>query len=382
MPGYRSYGSVVLAAVACILLSAAIREPGRRGPTPPGQGGPTPYALSYPAYFGYRINVPQDNPLTVEGVELGRRLFYDKRLSAGNTISCGSCHQQAHGFADVRTHSLGYDGTPTKRNAMSLTNLLWVRRLFWDGRASSLEEQAVTPMTDPHEMGQPLDSTVKKLRDARLNSASPAYGALFAAAFGSDSITGERIVKAIAQFERILISDRSRFDRYLRGAYRLTAAEQRGLTLFYTNNDPVRGVRGTGCGNCHSGPKVFNETYHNNGLDSVPVDPGRSGVTGLDYDRGRFRVVTLRNIALTAPYMHDGRFRTLSEVLDHYSGHILPSSTLSPSLRDTLNRPVNLRLTTEEKSDLLAFLQLLTDSAFITDPRYADPFVVHTKIKE
>jgi cytochrome c peroxidase len=280
---------------------------------------------------------------------------------------------------------------------MSLTNLLWVRHLFWDGRASSLEEQAVTPMTDPHEMGQPLDSTVKKLRDAPgdvagaaspVNFAGPAspvnigYPALFAAAFGSDSITGERIVKAIAQFERILISDRSRYDRYLRGEYRLTATEQRGLTLFYTNNDPVRGVRGAGCGNCHSGPKVFNETYHNNGLDSIPVDPGRSGVPGLDYDRGRFRVVTLRNIALTAPYMHDGRFRTLSEVLDHYSGHILPSSTLSPSLRDTLNRPVNLRLTAGEKSDLLAFLQLLTDSAFIADPRYADPFVVHTKIKE
>lgn len=368
MPGYRSYGSVVLAAVACVLLSAAIRRP--------DGGGPTPYVLAYPAYFGHRINVPEDNPMTVEGIELGRRLFYDKRLSANNTISCGSCHQQAHAFADVRAYSLGYDGVPTKRNAMSLTNLLWVRHFFWDGRASSLEEQAVTPMTDPHEMGQPLDSTVLKLR------AAPGYPVLFAAAFGSDSITGERIVKAIAQFERVLISDRSRYDRYLQGAYQLTSAEQRGLTLFYTNNDPVRGVRGAGCGNCHSGPKVFNETYHNNGLDSVPVDPGRSGVTGLDYDRGRFRVVTLRNIALTAPYMHDGRFRTLSEVLDHYSDHILPSPTLSPSLRDTLNRPVDLRLTAGEKGDLLAFLQLLTDSALIADPRYADPFVVHTKIKE
>jgi cytochrome c peroxidase len=138
-------------------------------------------------------------------------------------------------------------------------------------------------------------------------------------------------------------------------------------------------VRGAGCGNCHGGPKVFNETYHNNGLDSVPADPGRSAVTGMEYDRGRFRVVTLRNIALTAPYMHDGRFGSLPEVLDHYSGHILPGPTLSPSLRDTLNRPVNLRLTAAEKTDLLAFLNMLTDSDFIFDPHFADPFAVNIK---
>jgi cytochrome c peroxidase len=243
-----------------------------------------------------------------------------------------------------------------------------VRHFFWDGRAASPEEQVVTPLTDAHEMGQSLDSSVRKLQ------AIASYAPLFAAAFGSDSITPDRIIRAIAQFERTLISANSPYDRYIRGEYQPTTAERRGLALFYTTPDRNRGIRGAGCGSCHSGPKVFNETYHNNGLDSIPTDPGRAGVTGMDYDRGRFRVVTLRNIALTAPYMHDGRFATLQEVIDHYSDHVLPGLTLSPSLKDTANRPVNLRLTQEEKADLLAFLRMLTDSGFITDPRFSDPF--------
>ena len=364
------------------LLSAVFRQPTIiRRPTLFRR--PTPYTLSYPAYFGNRINTTGDNPLTVEGIGLGRRLFYEKRLSANNTISCGSCHQQAHAFAHDRAFSLGFDQTPTRRNSMSLANLLWVRHFFWDGRASSLEVQAVTPMTDPHEMGQSLDSSVRKLQ------AIGGYAPLFTAAFGSDSITPDRMIKAITQFERTLISDNAPYDRYIRGEYTPTAAEQRGLALFYSNNGPngrvggdapgiqrIRGIQGAGCGTCHSGPKVFNETYHNNGLDSILPDSGRSAITGMDYDRGRFRVVTLRNIALTAPYMHDGRFNTLQEVIDHYSEHIRPSPTLSPSLKDTTNTPVKLRLSGGEKADLLAFLQRLTDSAFITDPRFSDPFTV------
>jgi cytochrome c peroxidase len=362
---YRPYVFVILAGSALLLLSAFFR-------------GPTPYTLSYPPYFGNRINTTADNPLTVEGIALGHRLFYEKRLSANNTISCGSCHRQTHAFADDRAFSLGFDQTPTRRNSMSLTNLLWVRHFFWDGRASSLEVQAITPMTDPHEMGQPLDSSAYRL------AAIAGYAPLFSAAFGSDSITPDRIIKAITQFERTLISGNSPYDRYIRGEYTPTAAEQRGLALFYGNKGPngapgvqgIRAIRGAGCGTCHSGPKVFDETYHNNGLDSVPSDQGRSVITGMDYDRGRFRVVTLRNIALTGPYMHDGRFKTLQEVIGHYSDHIQPSPTLSPSLKDTANAPVNLRLSGEEKADLLAFLNMLTDSAFITEPRFSDPFEV------
>ncbi len=357
---FRSYGFLLSATAALISLSA---------PTTP-----TPYALSYPTYFGNRINTTEDNPLTVEGIDLGRRLFYERRLSANNSISCASCHRQAHAFADDRAFSLGFDGTPTKRNSMSLTNLLWVRHFFWDGRAPSLEAQALVPLTDPHEMGQPLDNSASKLR------ATASYAPLFGAAFGSDSITPDRIIHALTQFERILISANSPYDRFIRGEYQPSLSEQRGMALFYARSDPSRGIRGADCGGCHSGPKVFDETYHNNGLDSFPKDLGRAGVTGMNYDQGRFRVVTLRNIALTAPYMHDGRFSTLQQVVDHYNEHIQPGATLSPTLKDPGLAPLRLRLTPQEKTDLVAFLQMLTDSAFISDPRLSDPFLTTTAV--
>ena len=330
---------------------------------------PTPYRLTYPSYFGNRINLRGDNPLTVEGIALGRRLFYEKRLSYNNTISCATCHQQSRAFTDGRRVSPGADGTPTKRNSMSLANLLWVRNFFWDGRAFSLEAQVMTPLTDPHEMGQSMDSSIAKLETAG------SYGPLFAAAFGFDVITHDGIVKALGQFERTLISANAPYDKYIRGEYQLTAEERRGLDLFFGNTGTAMGGRNAGCGNCHGGPKTFNETYHNNGLDRRFKDSGRADVTGMAYDIGRFRVVSLRNIALTAPYMHDGRFKTLPEVIDHYSDHINPSETLSPTLKDTANIPRQLKLTNQEKKDLLAFLHTLTDSTFITDPRFSDPVV-------
>ena len=329
---------------------------------------PTPYTLTYPRYFGNRTNLSDDNPLTVEGIRLGRRLFYETRLSKNNTLSCASCHQQSHAFTDPRRFSLGFDGTPTKRNSMTLTNILWVQNFFWDGRATSLEAQALTPLTDPHEMGQPLEQSAQKI---------PEYASLFEAAFDSPDITPDRILKALTQFERTLISSNSRYDQYIRGEAALTPEEQRGLTLFFgsaTNiPPPATRIRSAGCGNCHGGPRTFNETYHNNGLDAEPKDSGRAAITHMSYDRGRFRVVTLRNIALTAPYMHDGRFNTLEEVIDHYSDHLQPSATLSPTLRDTTNTPISLHLTPQEKADLLAFLNTLTDSTFITDPRFSAP---------
>ena len=327
---------------------------------------PTPYVLKYPAYFGHRTNLLENNPLTVEGIALGRKLFYEKQLSANNTLSCATCHQQARAFTDGRKFSLGADGTPTRRNSMTLANILWVQNFFWDGRATSLEAQALTPLTDPHEMGQSLDNSAKKLK------ALPEYSGLFTAAFpGPDAITPDHIIKALTQFERTLISANAPYDQYIRGESQLSAAQRRGLDLFFGSAN--RGVRSAGCGNCHGGPRTFNETYHNNGLDKTPKDSGREDVTHMPYDRGRFRVVTLRNIALTAPYMHDGRFNTLEAVIDHYSEHLEPSPTLSPSLKDTTNTPTNLHLTTAEKSDLLAFLHTLTDSTFITDPRFSAP---------
>lgn len=401
----------VLAALALVLGAQAFI----------GRPHSTPYPLSYPAYYGNRLNIPTDNPLTVEGVALGRRLFYEKRLSANNSVSCGTCHIQRFAFTDGRRFSIGFDGTPTKRNAMSLANTLWIRNFFWDGRATSLETQAVTPLTDPHEMGQSLDSSAAKLRASASYSAAPSsyaaasspyatassstYATAFAAAFGSAEITPQRIVQAIAQFERTLISADAPYDRYLRGEYRFTPDEWLGYQLFFGGSGPhvpavpdsisrallpaemlkdivivdspsvpTIAVRSAGCANCHGGARTLTETYHNNGLDSVfDTDSGRQAVTGMPYDRGRFRVVTLRNIALTAPYMHDGRFATLPQVLDHYSEHIRGGATLSPTLRDTAGRPILLHLTDTEKKALLAFLNTLTDSTFITDPHFSDP---------
>jgi len=180
----------------------------------------TPYRLTYPSYFGNRINLREDNPLTVEGIALGRKLFYEKRLSYNNTISCASCHQQSRAFTDGRQVSLGADGTPTKRNSMSLANLLWVRNFFWDGRAFSLEAQAMPPLTDPHEMGQSMDSSISKLE------AAGSYGPLFAAAFGAGAITQDGIVKALGQFERTLISAHSPV------RLRLTKQEKNDLLAF------------------------------------------------------------------------------------------------------------------------------------------------------
>ncbi|WP_276481067.1 cytochrome-c peroxidase [Paraflavitalea pollutisoli] len=338
----------------------------------------TPLTLVYPANFGNRISIPDDNPMTEEGVQLGRRLFYETRLSANNRVSCATCHQQAKAFTDGLRFSQGVDDTPTPRNAMSLANLLWVRNFFWDGRAKGLEAQASFPLTDPHEMGQSLAVSAQKLQ------ADGRYASLFAQAFGTPQITGQRIVQALAQFERTLISANSKYDQYLRGEYQPTTSELNGLQLFFSNPNAEKNIRGASCGHCHGGPKTFIELFHNNGLDTVPADKGREVITGQSIDRGRFRVATLRNIALTAPYMHDGRFANLEDVVDHYNEHIQPSETLSTFLQGNQGGmgsamsgrgDLQLGLTTAERKDLLAFLHLLTDSSFIQDKRFSNPFI-------
>ncbi|MEJ0034322.1 MAG: cytochrome c peroxidase [Bacteroidota bacterium] len=295
-----------------------------------------PYELKYPANFGSRFTIPADNPITKEGVALGRMLFYEERLSSNNTRSCASCHKQEFAFTDNQRFSFGADGTPTNRNSMSLANVLWVNKFFWDGRTEGLEQQAIVPMTDPHEMNQSLGTSSKKLTQTKV------YPALFEKAFGSREINGDRITKAISQFERTLISANSKYDQYLNKEYKLTESEQRGLVVFDTKGN---------CAHCHGGPKTFIELFHNNGLDSV---------------QGRFRVPTLRNISVTAPYMHDGRFKDLSEVLNHYGGHIIESENVSPFLS-------RLSLTEDEKKDVISFLNTLTDTEFINNKNFSDP---------
>lgn len=328
-----------------------------------------PYPLTYPANFGGRFTIPENNPLTKEGVELGRYLFYETKLSKDNSLSCSSCHEQKRAFTDGKPFSEGVDHVMTNRNSMSLANLLWVRNFFWDGRTNSLEEQAVVPLTDPHEMGQTLEESVKKIEQL------PIYPRLFEKAYGSKKISPEGITKAIAQFERTLISGNSVYDQYLKGEYKPTPQELRGMNLFLTAPSPDKNIRGANCGHCHGTPKTFIELYHNNGLDAKPRDAGRAGVTGAVGDHGRFRVPTLRNIALTAPYMHDGRFWTLRDVLDHYNDHIQSSATLSSFIEGTSNETggKSLLLTNSEKADVISFLHLLTDSTFVNDPRFSNP---------
>lgn len=330
--------------------------------------GQTPVSLDYPSYFGTPVGSLHQN-LTKEGIELGSMLFYDTDLSKDHTVSCATCHIQNHAFTDNQSVSTGIKGRQGSRNAMSLSNLAWQEDFFWEGRAASLEEQALHPIEDSLEMGLSLDEAVQRL------NASGTYPSKFKAAYDDDAITPERIANAIAQFELSLVSQNSKYDRYRRGDVSLTDQELKGLNLFYTHPEPSQGLRGGNCSDCHSGALQTDNDFHNNGLDQNP-DSGRMKVTGSAADRGRFKTPSLRNIALTAPYMHDGRFETLEAVLDHYNEHIQQSATLDPLIMEASNEinGSSLALTDEEKQAIIAFLHTLTDTSFTENPDFSNPF--------
>ncbi len=303
-----------------------------------------------------QVTLPSGNAPTLEGVALGKRLFHEGRLSRTGQQSCASCHQQSAAFTDPgQRFSLGAGGLQGTRNAMPLFNLAWQQEFFWDGRAKRLHEQVLQPITDPLEMHESLDRAVEKL------SADPAWPEAFDRAFGSAEITAGRIGLALEQFLLTLISQDSKFDRALLGKASLTPQEQRGLELFVTEHDPVRNLRGADCFHCHSGGLLSNQGFANNGLDAAPA-PGRGAVTGRAADHGKFRVPSLRNIALTAPYMHDGRFSSLTEVIDHYDHGVQRSQTLDPNLAK--HPAKGLQLSREDKAALVAFLHTLTDPTF------------------
>jgi cytochrome c peroxidase len=329
----------------------------------------TPYTLSYPAYMGNPV-IPSDNPTTVEGVLLGRKLFYEVKLSGDNSISCGSCHKQQYAFSDTTVFSSGVGGAKGTRNAPGLSNVAWQISLFWDGRANSLENQVPGPIQNPIEMHQDLSAAVSKLQSTSV------YPPLFKAAFGSSTITALAIQNAIAQFERTLISSNSRFDKFIAGnSSALSAQERSGYILFSTHPLPQANIRGGNCGDCHGGYLQKNRLFENNGLDSIFTDNGYGTFTGNNYDDGKFKVPSLRNIALTAPYMHDGRFKTLQDVLTHYNQHVVQNATISP-LMNVSNDPAGttLDLTQQEIDDIIAFLQTLTDTTFTKDPKFSKPF--------
>jgi cytochrome c peroxidase len=349
---------------------------------------PTPLqGFTAPFVFG-NFRLPADNALTQEAVRLGRRLFYDKRLSGDNTVSCSTCHIQQLAFTDGRARAVGISGELLEFNSMSLANLMWgARHFFWNGRADSLEEQALIPIQHPDEMAQNLDELIDELK------ADDTYPDLFRRAYGK--ISAGNIARALAGFERTLISADSKYDQYLRGELRLSAEEELGRKLFMAHPDVKVSQRGANCIDCHSqfltsGFNAQFDGFLNNGLDTeAMLKPGLQLVTGQVADRGKFKVPTLRNIALTAPYMHDGRFSTLEQVLDHYNEGIRFSDTLSPLImeadnqqQDAVNIRISLNLNESEKRAVIAFLHTLTDHSFITEGKFSNPFDAETKPDE
>ncbi|NUO02626.1 MAG: hypothetical protein HUU01_18625, partial [Saprospiraceae bacterium] len=314
--------------------------------------------------------LPADNLLTVAGVQLGRMLFYEPLLSKDGSQSCADCHKQEDGFSDIRRFSIGVEQLPGKRQAMPVMNLAWHQNgFFWDGRALKVRDQSLKPIQDPLEMNETLPNAIAKL------SGQKKYTDQFIRAFGDATVTAERMSLAMEQFMLTMVSYNSKYDQYLRGAATLTPAEERGRELFFSEFDPFGSEKGGECFHCHGGHNFTNDEFMNNGLDTDAsmTDEGRQKVSGNPADRGKFKTPSLRNIVLTPPYMHDGRFATLEEVLDHYNTGVKNSSTVEFILQYNL-QPGGLQLTAMEKADLIAFLGTLTDVEFLTNPAYQSPF--------
>lgn len=353
-----------------------------RSTSPPLEMAATahPYSLIIPEYFP-QPDLPRDNPLTQEGVELGRRLFFDPLLSINNSQSCASCHQPDEAFSEHKSVSAGAEGANGTRNAMGLFNLAWKSSFFWDGRTASLREQVLQPIQNTIEMHECLSNVIAKLRarevpNPRLQapqksqtprSSETDYKALFERAFGTAEITSDRIARALEQFLLVQTSYDSKFDRVLRGEAQFTEDEQRGFELFHTEYDPRHEQYGADCFHCHGGPLFKSQPFGNNGLDSEFKDLGRFLVTGKEGDKGKFAVPSLRNVELTAPYMHDGRFSTLEEVVDHYASGVKRGATLDPNLAKHPDGGVPLGAT--DKRALVAFLRTLTDERFRNDSK-------------
>lgn len=328
----------------------------------------TPYTLEYGSFPP--PNLPADNALTVQGVQLGKMLFYEKMLSKDGTQSCASCHRQEHAFTDTARFSIGVQGNPGKRQAMSVFNMAWNNNeFFWDGRAHLLRDQSLLPIQDELEMDETLENVVAKLKN------SQTYKDQFIRAFGTDEITSEKMSLAMEQFMLSIVSNQSKYDQFLAGTAQLTPSEERGRALFFEEYNPFfPDQSGADCAHCHSGDNFENDLYMNNGLDEDGqfTDIGREAVTNNAQDKGKFKVTSLRNIALTAPYMHDGRFNTLEEVVEHYNNNLKTSATIDPALEMT--RATGLMLDAQEKADLIAFLKTLTDQELLTNPEFSNPF--------
>jgi cytochrome c peroxidase len=320
-------------------------------------------------------NTPSDNPVTNDGATLGRVLFYDKKLSANETVACASCHIQALGFSDDATFSLGFEGRRTDRHSMTLINARYYQRgrFFWDERATTLEEQVLMPFQDPVEMGMTLDQLIAAV------NAQDYYPDLFNNAFGSPEVTSTKIAQALAQFVRSIVSYSSKYDEGRAMAnlpgdnfVNFNAEENLGKNLFFRTIPNGGGA----CFGCHTTEAFVsaNPGPQNNGLDIVTTDDGAGAVFNNPIFEGRFKTTSLRNIELTSPYMHDGRFSTLEEVVEHYNSGIQAHPTLSPALTDANGDPVRLNFTDGEKAALVAFLRTLTDDSVAIEEKWSNPF--------
>jgi cytochrome c peroxidase len=326
----------------------------------------TPYELKIPEGFP-AMEIPENNPMTVEGVALGRKLFYDEILSLDYSISCGSCHSPSSSFSDAAQFSAGVNGTLGNRQSMALINLGWSFGFFWDGRAATIEEQILGPVPNPVEMHLQWKDAANRLQNHE------SYPFLFKKAFDTYEIDSSLVAKAIAQFLRTMISGNSKFDKVNRSEASFTPEESYGYDLFQRDKNEGSGIIGGDCFHCHPQPIFFqnNTEYLNNGLDATFTDLGRGAVTGNVNDNGKFKIPTLRNIELSAPYMHDGRFATLEETVEHYSTGLQNSATLSPLMKEVDNG--GLILPPTEKAAIIAFLKTLTDLEFINNPEFRDP---------
>ncbi len=293
------------------------------------------------------------NPLSKESIELGRVLFYDPILSKDNSISCASCHSQYNAFTHV-DHALshGINDRIGTRNSPALMNLAWSKSFMWDGAINHLDMQSLAPISHPDEMDESIENVVRKLQSSNI------YPELFKAAYGDEKITGEKTLKAISQFMLTLISANSKYDKVIRKEEKFTAQEENGYNLFKLN-----------CSSCHNEPLFTTGEFANNGLsvDTTLNDTGRMKVSGSVSDQYKFKIPTLRNIEFSMPYMHDGRYKKLSQVIEHYTSEKYITATLAYELRS----PV--KLTSNEKVDLMAFLLTLSDKEFLFNPEFSYP---------
>jgi cytochrome c peroxidase len=315
------------------------------------------YEFKVPDGFPQPFYNFQDNTVTEAGFKLGRKLFYDPILSRDNTIACATCHQQASAFAHTEHRfSHGINDLLGKRNSPSLYNIAWYPSFMWDGGINHIELQPAGPIGNPIEMDETLPNVIAKI------SALQAYRTMFKDAFGSDTITTQRMFRAMAQFMGMMVSANSKYDQYMRGEATLTASESNGLSLFTAK-----------CSTCHPAPLFTDYQYRNNGLSVDPTlnDSGRAHITLNPLDLHKFKTPSLRNIELSSPYMHDGRFFTLEQALNHYTSGIVTSPTLEPQLTG------GIAMTAQEKTDIIAFLKTLTDRTFTSDHRFSEHAVFH-----